>query len=97
MALERRCGGQVMRVDPITPDGRYDKAEILRDATIINTGPCAATAGAGPAACPSHGRGREPCGSALSCPPPAKRKARRLLADPTSNGIALRLLPLNGR
>ena len=63
---------------------------------VIDTGPCAAMGGAGPAAWPSHGRGREPCKSAPSSPPPAKRKARHLQPDPTSKGITLRLLPLPG-
>ena len=31
-AHERQRGGQSMRIDVITPKGRYDKAAILRDA-----------------------------------------------------------------
>jgi hypothetical protein len=44
---------------------------------VIDTGPCAAMAGAGPAAWPSHGRGREPCKSAPGSPPPGPKRITR--------------------
>jgi hypothetical protein len=57
------------------------RSSVMR--TVIDTEPCAAMAGAGPAAWLSHGRRREPCKSAPSSPPPARKKARRVLVGPT--------------